>query len=257
MSKKDEFKIHYYKVKVCRNWLLFKNCLFTSSECFDCHANTPLRRKPIYLNGKFNYCGQKCNKLPNCDLGCLCNFAHNSLESCYHPSVYKTDFCEQKSFCRQLNCCKAHSSSDKRPNNALYQPNSSLLLFPLSLYDQHFYYVNYYKTKKCIGFPYECSCNGFDFHSEIERRRRPSLFTYIAQLCVCQDNKCINGETCEFAHNIYEVMYHPTIYKSKMCDRLSQQGYCRFGNDCSHAHDKKNLYKCNTRTTFREMAYLF
>lgn len=32
-----------------------------------------------------------------------------------------------------------------------------------------------YKTKKCVGFPFNCSCDGLDYHREEERRRGPII----------------------------------------------------------------------------------
>lgn len=39
-----------------------------------------------------------------------------------------------------------------------------------------------YKTKKCPGFPYDCKCNGLDYHRDEERRRGP-IIRYAPMAC--------------------------------------------------------------------------
>ena len=37
------------------------------------------------------------------------------------------------------------------------------------------YYMFVYKTRPCAGYPFNCQCDGLDYHSESERRRGPEI----------------------------------------------------------------------------------
>eukprot|EP00478_Filoreta_tenera_P000116 GABV01000116.1.p1 GENE.GABV01000116.1~~GABV01000116.1.p1 ORF type:complete len:435 (+),score=146.75 GABV01000116.1:587-1891(+) len=88
----------------------------------------------------------------------------------------------------------------------------------------------HYKTVKCAGFPWNCQCNGMDWHRPEERRRGP-VIRYAP--VPCPDVKpfahsewgdpsgCPKGDACEFVHTLLELMYHPLVYKTGRCDHFS------------------------------------
>merc|ERR1711937_138579 len=81
-------------------------------------------------------------------------------------------------------------------------------------------------------------------------RRNPMIHRYENKMChfisTARDqrvgpgyffiNECPRGTSCEFAHSMEEVMYHPSQYKSKTCTALSRTGGCRLGDVCPDLH---------------------
>ena len=68
------------------------------------------------------------------------------------------------------------------------------------------------------------------FHSDADRRRYPwngDRLLYKPTLCLQRliMNECENGDDCDFAHNVYEAMYHPGSYKLFACPLL-KDGLC-------------------------------
>jgi len=56
----------------------------------------------------------------------------------------------------------------------------------------------------------------------------------------CEKETC-KDKDCRFAHNDMEVMYHPHIYKTKLCQNLAKPGGCPKKNYCSFAHGRHEL----------------
>ena len=53
---------------------------------------------------------------------------------------------------------------------------------------------------------------------------------------------CPNGDHCQFAHTQLETMFHPSVFRTHLCYRHEQnEGQCRFGKFCTHAHGVENL----------------
>ncbi|GIX63360.1 zinc finger domain containing protein, putative [Babesia caballi] len=95
-------------------------------------------------------------------------------------------------------------------------------------------------------------------HSETWPRRNPSVFRYDYKLCpniqfFRQDNKmqlkgkCHHGRRCRFSHSKEEQLYHPDLYKTRMCLNFPN---CK-GYFCPFAHSKAEL---RTRKVYGEVA---
>jgi len=105
-------------------------------------------------------------------------------------------------------------------------------------------------TKKRCRNPPKC----FDAHSEVMRRRVPALgehglYNYIPEPCPQWEKlkKCSLGESCPRSHGWLEQIFHPLLYKTKMCKSNQKNGICReYGVYCAKAHnpsDIRNLVK--------------
>ena len=93
--------------------------------------------------------------------------------------------------------------------------------------------VNSFKTQPCPNKK-ECqTANCIFFHSLAEKRRFP--ISYSENLCQQYPN-CVKGENCKFAHNITEILYHPTMFNKVDCP-LSK---CIWGNCCIFSHVKSD-----------------
>ena len=105
---------------------------------------------------------------------------------------------------------------------------------------EHLYYLYRYKTQRCAGYPYNCQCDGLDWHREEERRRGPAI-RYAPMACP-NVKPYINAEwgdpnidcsgkyaafnaahgrvvqwDCDYAHTLLELMYHPQVFKTQLC----------------------------------------
>jgi hypothetical protein len=162
-------------------------------HCFNWHKDLePRRRRPIMIHGCWNYIPVACrfqDKEKKCDQTDFCRFAHNSVEICFHPSKYKTEYCEfatnpQTNSCSryQEHCAKVHHCNELR--SRILEPKLDGLLKSLVPNDlilfvapsesrtlEHLWYMKYYKIQKCEGFPYDCKCNGLKYHNDTDRRR--------------------------------------------------------------------------------------
>ena len=289
-----------FRTSVCSHWASLgpSQCGCVSAACFASHSNRPRRRRPTLLNGRYNYLPTRCRYVrggnggcdaeDECPQGVHCRFAHCTEEVIYHPSKYKTQLCQHRTdedgacLGYGLHCAKAHSQSDLRVGvyevsddspTPLYSPSEHLHHFqcpPSEHAQERLYYAHRYKTKRCDGFPYNCSCNGFDFHREEERRRGPvilyapiacpnvkatphSEWGYPSVDCsgrhrprvleggVWKAQRCDVWE-CEYAHTLLELMYHPAVYKTGQCDKWEEKDTrrwkCVWKRRCAHAHGR-------------------
>lgn len=136
--------------------------------------------------------------------------------------------------------------------------------------DERNFYLYFYKTKKCEGFPWNCQCNGFDWHRPEERRRGPEI-RYVPIACPhvkpyinsewgdpanCKATRTNSndesnpaseegGDNCEYAHTLLELMYHPQVYKTGLCDHFDEHDAskwrCVWKKRCAHAHGRADL----------------
>lgn len=260
--------MYRFRVSMCQKYE--KNMCRLGRSCFDAHDEKMLRRDPR----KFHYFPRLCRNLLEdakegdagvCSKGQECDFAHNSLEICFHPIIFKTQLCphmdirEQKKesvYCSMQGpyCSRAHGKTDlrtstpKNPTTMQKQFSETEILL-------------HYKVNECVG---TCHCFGFRYHSESERRR-PLCTGYSPQRC--PNMLTANGEwleegeavevgveyegeagslcveDCKLAHTRVEAMYHPANFRTRLCDRFEKSGddRCRFGSLCAHAHGKKQL----------------
>jgi len=100
-------------------------------------------------------------------------------------------------------------------------------------------------TKKRCRYPARC----FDAHSPAMRRRVPvqdeqGQFNYIPEHCAQwqKTKKCRNGDSCQRSHGWLEVIFHPLLYKTKMCRSYYKNGACReYGVYCAKAHNPSEI----------------
>ncbi len=124
-------------------------------------------------------------------------------------------------------------------------------LFPLSPQPHHpeslehlsdWTLMFHYKTLPCprVGCLQWSNCWGY--HSPVDRRRMlvfaEGKFTYEGVKCG------ISGTHyhCKYAHNTYEVAFHPYNYRTTMCSGSKIAGLCSlYGLYCRYAHHSSEL----------------
>jgi len=73
---------------------------------------------------------------------------------------------------------------------------------------------------------------------------RKGLFNYIPKPCPewGKHKKCILRDSCPQAHGYLEIIYHPLLYKTKMCESYQKPGVCRkYGVCCAKAHNLSEI----------------
>ena len=146
---------------------------------------------------------------------------------------------------RSINFCVSHAAQ-LQYLPSMHRPSSLLPVLPLctlSVYPsfaERLFYQFVYKTRRCAGYPWNCQCDGLDWHREEERRRGPAI-RYAPMACPnvkpylnaewgdpnvdCSGRFAqVNAEAgrvvewdCEYAHTLLELMYHPQVYKTSLC----------------------------------------
>ena len=105
-----------------------------------------------------------------------------------------------------------------------------------------------FRTRFCERFLQfgECNFGGKCqySHNMTWRRRSPQKYLYEPRLCdnivwLASENglrrqtipNCHNGKNCKFAHSREEILYHPLIYKTVMCEDITcGKFYCPFAH---------------------------
>ena len=81
---------------------------------------------------------------------------------------------------------------------------------------------------------------------EEEKRKDPK---YKTELCkkFMETGFCAYGNKCRFAHGKHELMTKPinTNYKKKMCKSFQETGFCPYGSRCNFKHDERKLNEIN------------
>eukprot|EP00736_Rhodelphis_marinus_P008302 Rmarinus@m.21822 len=79
--------------------------------------------------------------------------------------------------------------------------------------------------------------NSCPFFHHAGDRRRPLDALYAGVQCPNHWREKAQPESCSFAHNPFEVSYHPLVYRTVMCRKLDD---CVYAN-CGFAHSKEEL----------------
>jgi len=108
-----------------------------------------------------------------------------------------------------------------------------------------------FRTKSCKKKGCKKNRVCFYAHSRAVRRRVPKqekgregMFNYIPVECLHykKSQKCKLGNKCHLAHGWLEVIFHPLLYKTKMCNSSLKKGLCaKYGIFCAKAHNIKNV----------------
>jgi len=112
---------------------------------------------------------------------------------------------------------------------------------------QDYKFMYEFRTKSCLKKGCKKSRVCFHAHNRALRRRVPKLakgkegvFNYIPVECphYKKSKKCKMGNECHLAHGWLEVIFHPLLYKTKMCKSSLKNGLCaNYGIFCAKAHN--------------------
>lgn len=105
-------------------------------------------------------------------------------------------------------------------------------------------YLLTFRVSACQDHCGDSRCKALHTDKRQQPRRRPvrtasGIWLYLPLRCV--EPGCTDTD-CNFAHNTTEVLYHPMLYKTKLCDQGPlEDGLCRrFGPHCAFIHVEKD-----------------
>jgi len=187
-----------------------------------------------------------------CPFGDQCSRCHNIVELLYHPLVFKRRLCmdmlEKESCPRGSLCAFAHSRMEIEAHATVFSAEEEQ-----NPTEDFFMYR--YKTQWCP----QPGVHDWDAcmyaHTKRDMRRTPNA-GYSMRRCpdweralaaepkegpaTPYDSCCPRGLGCNMAHGVKEVLYHPAVYRMKMC---SSANTCRGArrNCCAFAHSMEDL----------------
>ena len=264
-------------LKYMFEYLTLKCDFICGQECYGSHSDEMLRRKPYRLrNGCWNYKPQQC-LAPECEFGVYCLYAHNTAEVLYHPLIYKITVCGYSvinSECVEngVHCPYAHG--DQRKPSLVHPDPEYLMTHETDLEEQidsNRINMENYSTYKTISknhikiFSKPIKPENFDietfktrfcdkkytheervctfYHNNLDKRRKvpfstePCKNVFDAHLMIFELKVCPIGESCKFAHNDIERLYHQDKYKTELCTSIN----CNLGEFCPFIHQESNL----------------
>eukprot|EP00746_Dinoflagellata_sp_MGD_P163617 gnl/MRDRNA2_/MRDRNA2_91766_c0_seq1.p1 gnl/MRDRNA2_/MRDRNA2_91766_c0~~gnl/MRDRNA2_/MRDRNA2_91766_c0_seq1.p1 ORF type:complete len:619 (-),score=98.71 gnl/MRDRNA2_/MRDRNA2_91766_c0_seq1:627-2483(-) len=200
-----------------------------------------------------------------CPFGDQCGKCHNIVELLYHPQVFKRRLCMdmlEKDTCpRGALCGFAHSRAELEAHATVFSPEEEE-----NPTEDFFMYR--YKTQWCP----QPGVHDWDAciyaHTKRDMRRTPNA-GYSTRRCpdwekalamepkdgptIAYEMCCPRGSGCHMAHGVKEVLYHPAVYRMKMC---SSAATCRGPRRscCAFAHSTDELRSpCKTNSIDKKM----
>ncbi|XP_050221020.1 zinc finger CCCH domain-containing protein 54 [Mercurialis annua] len=100
-----------------------------------------------------------------------------------------------------------------------------------------------YKIKRCSRTrSHDWTECPYAHRGEKATRRDPRKVSYIAIACPgFRNGKCLRGETCEFAHGVFEYWLHPARYRTRTCNagQFCQRKVCFFAHTPDQLRSEK------------------
>ena len=227
------------------------------------------RRKLIkYSDGSFNYIPVTCNNIKYCQ-DKNCPYSHNDNENNFHPLFYKTTLSSNNSDINKNKNLIKNACDLFADFRIIYNYKNESIIKLMNLIDKkklskfsfkeymknkiHSFSLNTFKTLECQAIKSGMKCSKSDphlcyyYHDISEKRRPPTLFRYINEMCPNQSiikgkikKKCENGDFCNKCHSRYEYYYHSLFYgKAMTCTRKKEFGKCQFEETCYAYHPYK------------------
>ncbi|XP_052181224.1 zinc finger CCCH domain-containing protein 54-like [Diospyros lotus] len=118
-------------------------------------------------------------------------------------------------------------------------------LFDRTIYESDEFRMYGFKIKQCPRRRrHEWTQCPFAHRGEKARRRDPRRYNYAAVPCpdYREDGECIRGDTCQFAHGVFEYWLHPDKYRTRLCHagELCDRRVCFFAHSLAELRHHNN-----------------
>ncbi|XP_057476004.1 zinc finger CCCH domain-containing protein 54 [Actinidia eriantha] len=119
-------------------------------------------------------------------------------------------------------------------------------LFDETIYESDEFRMYGFKIKRCPRMrSHDWTQCPFAHRGEKARRRDPRRYNYSAVACPDYRNgECRRGETCHFAHGVFEYWLHPAKYRTRACNAggLCQRKVCFFAHTAEELRDETKYH---------------
>nr|QEX51164.1 zinc finger CCCH domain-containing protein 33-like isoform X2 [Cymbidium ensifolium] len=134
-------------------------------------------------------------------------------------------------------------SSPRNKEKKEYPPDSTLPDIKNGIYGKDEFRMYTFKVKPCSrAYSHDWTECPFVHPGENARRRDPRKYSYSCVPCPeFRKGTCLKGDTCEYAHGVFESWLHPAQYRTRLCK--DEIGCGR--RVCFFAHRKEELRTVN------------
>lgn len=105
-----------------------------------------------------------------------------------------------------------------------------------------------YKIKRCPRTrSHDWTECPYAHRGEKATRRDPRRYTYCAVACPAfRNGACHRGDSCEFAHGVFEYWLHPARYRTRACNagNLCQRKVCFFAHAPEQLRQSEGKHRC-------------
>nr|AAQ56110.1 zing finger transcription factor PEI1 [Boechera stricta] len=105
-----------------------------------------------------------------------------------------------------------------------------------------------YKIKRCPRTrSHDWTECPYAHRGEKATRRDPRRYTYCAVACPAfRNGACHRGDSCEFAHGVFEYWLHPARYRTRACNagNMCQRKVCFFAHAPEQLRQSEGKHRC-------------
>nr|AAR15476.1 Zn-finger transcription factor [Olimarabidopsis pumila] len=136
-----------------------------------------------------------------------------------------------------------------KPGNAgLYDIDPPIPTIDDAIYGSDEFRMYAYKIKRCPRTrSHDWTECPYAHRGEKATRRDPRRYTYCAVACPAfRNGACHRGDSCEFAHGVFEYWLHPARYRTRACNagNLCQRKVCFFAHAPEQLRQSEGKHRC-------------
>ncbi|KAL9278753.1 Zinc finger CCCH domain-containing protein 54 [Arabidopsis thaliana] len=136
-----------------------------------------------------------------------------------------------------------------KPGNAgAYEIDPSIPNIDDAIYGSDEFRMYAYKIKRCPRTrSHDWTECPYAHRGEKATRRDPRRYTYCAVACPAfRNGACHRGDSCEFAHGVFEYWLHPARYRTRACNagNLCQRKVCFFAHAPEQLRQSEGKHRC-------------
>ncbi|ESQ40686.1 hypothetical protein EUTSA_v10015883mg [Eutrema salsugineum] len=136
-----------------------------------------------------------------------------------------------------------------KPGNAgAYEIDPPIPTVDDAIYGSDEFRMYAYKIKRCPRTrSHDWTECPYAHRGEKATRRDPRRYSYCAVACPAfRNGACHRGDTCEFAHGVFEYWLHPARYRTRACNagNLCQRKVCFFAHAPEQLRQSEGKHRC-------------
>ncbi|EOA19549.1 hypothetical protein CARUB_v10002521mg [Capsella rubella] len=133
-------------------------------------------------------------------------------------------------------------------NGGVYDLDPPIPTIDDAIYGSDEFRMYAYKIKRCPRTrSHDWTECPYAHRGEKATRRDPRRYTYCAVACPAfRNGACHRGDSCEFAHGVFEYWLHPARYRTRACNagNLCQRKVCFFAHAPEQLRQSEGKHRC-------------